>query len=190
MIQATLASANNAALPRTITAVLTWNGTATTFTYSTSGDAPGDPLTIAAQVPSAVTTTGRYPWKLEVIVAGQLDQTVTGATFVVAEDASPFGAGWTFGLTDQLVSIPYDSVNNLPAGMLRVYGTGGWAFYPGTTTFTSPADDPGVLTLSGASTPTPRRTARPRRSTAPARRRRRRAPTARRRCNSATAAAS
>ncbi len=149
VVQATIASANNAALPSAITAVLTWNGTAATFTYSTAGDQPGDALTVAAHAPAAVTTTGRYPWKLEVIVPGQLDQTVTGATFVVAEDASPFGAGWTFGLTDQLVSIPYDSVNNLPAGMLRVFGAGQWSFYQGTSTFSSPADDPGTLTLSG-----------------------------------------
>ena len=42
-----------------VSAVLTWNGTAgATLTYSTSGLHPGDPLVIAAQVPSAVTTTG------------------------------------------------------------------------------------------------------------------------------------
>ena len=47
------------------------------------------------------------------------------------------------------MSIPYDSVNNLPAGMFHVFGTGEVRFYTGTTTFTSPANDNGVLTLSG-----------------------------------------
>ena len=58
-----------------------------TFTYSTAGSNPGDPLTISAEVPYAVATTGRYTWKLEVI-AGPLDQTITGSTFVVANDNS------------------------------------------------------------------------------------------------------
>ena len=48
-------SPNNAALPGSVTAVLTWNGTTgATLTYSTTGLDPGDPLVIAAQVPSAV----------------------------------------------------------------------------------------------------------------------------------------
>src|ERR1700722_12234973 len=85
---------------------------------------PGDALTISGQVLSAVTATGRYAWKLEVI-AGPLDQTVSRSTFVVAHDNSAFGAGWTFGPTDHLVTIAADPVNNLPAGMLRVCGTGG-----------------------------------------------------------------
>ena len=81
VIQATLSSANASALPSQITAILTWNdGTPTTFTYSTAGSNPGDPLTISAEVPYAVATTGRYTWKLEVI-AGPLDQTITGSTF-------------------------------------------------------------------------------------------------------------
>jgi hypothetical protein len=148
IIQATLSSANNAPLPSQITAILTWNGgSPTTFTYSTASSNAGDGLTIAAQVPYAVMATGRYAWRLEVI-AGTLDQTVSGSTFVVANDNSPFGAGWTFGPTDHLVNIPADPANGLPAGILRVYGNGGYRFYSGAS-FTSPANDSGALTASG-----------------------------------------
>ena len=38
-------------------------------------------------------------------IPGQSTQTFSGTAFVVTQDASPFGAGWTFGPTDRLVSI-------------------------------------------------------------------------------------
>src|SRR5262249_53001783 len=63
---------------------------------------------------------------------------------------SPFGSGWSFGSIDQLVDIAADA--NGPAGKLRVYGTGGWRFYSGTSTFTSPAGDPGTLVKNGDNT--------------------------------------
>ncbi|HBI43948.1 MAG TPA: hypothetical protein DDY78_14015, partial [Planctomycetales bacterium] len=75
VIQAHLSSANTGAFPSQITAILTWNGgSPTMFSYSTAAGNAGDGLTIAAQVPYAVTATGRYAWRLEVI-AGPLDQT-------------------------------------------------------------------------------------------------------------------
>jgi RHS repeat-associated protein len=147
VIEATLNSPNNASLPSTITAVLTWNGTPTTFTYSTSADQPGDQLALNVQVPNAVTTTGRTAWSLSLQATGMTTQNASGAAFVVAEDSSPFGAGWTFGPTDQLVSIA--AGGGYPAGMLRVFGDGQWSFYQGTATFSSPADDSGTLTTGG-----------------------------------------
>src|SRR5262249_40676098 len=73
----------------------------------------------------------------------------TGSADVVSEDGSPFGSGWTYSGTDQLVSIPADA--NGPAGVLRLYGTGGWDFYTGSGgSFTSPAGDNGTLSQSGA----------------------------------------
>jgi hypothetical protein len=57
VVQASLASVNTSSLPSTISAILTWNGTAgATLTYETAGDGPGQTLTIAAEVPSAVAT--------------------------------------------------------------------------------------------------------------------------------------
>ena len=121
IVQATIPSANNAALPGSVTATMTWNGGAVggTYTYSTTGDSPGDPLTLAVQVPSAVSTTGRYPWSVSVQIPGQSTQTFSGTAFVVTQDASPFGAGWTFGPTDQLVSIPASGRPGGDAARLR-----------------------------------------------------------------------
>ncbi len=149
VVQFTLPTANGSSLPGTISAVLTWNGTAgATLTYSTAGDKAGDVLTMAAEVPGAVTATGRYGWSLLVLIPGQSNQVVTGSAYVVTQDASPLGAGWTFSNTSKLVSIAADG--NGTAGMLRVYGTGGYRFYTGTTSFTSPAGDNGTLAVNGS----------------------------------------
>jgi len=144
IIQGTVQSPNNASLPGTVSAVLTWNGTAgATLTYSTSGLHPGDPLVIAAQVPSAVTTTGAYSWSLLVLVSGQPNMTASGTAYVVAQDNSPFGAGWTFA--------PVDQIDSVTGGVLLAYGTGGWRYYAsaGGGSFTSPAGDNGTLSQSG-----------------------------------------
>src|SRR5262249_53956680 len=147
--QVSVPSANNAALPASITGVLTFNGTtAATVTYSTTGYAPGDVLTLALQAGgSPPASTGRYGYSVLIQIPGHADQTVTGAAYLVVQDASPFGAGWGLAGVDRLVSISADG--NGPAGMLRVYGSGGWRFYQGTSSFTSPAGDNGTLTLSG-----------------------------------------
>src|SRR5262249_10165140 len=61
IVAADIQTDNAQILPATITVVLTWNnGTPQTAqTYSTSGFSPGDLLTVAQQVASPVTTTGR-----------------------------------------------------------------------------------------------------------------------------------
>ncbi len=57
------------------------------------------------------------------------------------------GAGWTFGPTDRLVSIAADPTDGLPAGLLRVFGTGGYRFYAASgSSYTSQSNDSGVLT--------------------------------------------
>jgi RHS repeat-associated protein len=148
VIQATLPTDPTTSLPGTISAVLTWNGTVgTTMVYSTSGDSPGDVLTLAAEVPSGVSTTGRYGWSLKVVIPGQPDQTVTGSAFAVAQGGSAFGAGWTYSGTSQLINVAADA--NGPAGKLRVYGTGGYRFYSGTGPYTSPTGDNGTLATAG-----------------------------------------
>jgi RHS repeat-associated protein len=149
-VQVSVPSANNAALPSTISTQLTFNGVVgATATYSTSGFSPGDTFVLAAQSPTTITTTGRYGWSVTVAVPGQTTQTLTGAAYVVAQDASPFGAGWTFSPVDTLVNIAADS--NGPAGQLRVFGTGEWRFYQdlGGGAFQSPAGDNGTLSKTG-----------------------------------------
>ena len=147
IVQVQLDTPNNASLPSSISAQLTFDGVAAaTVTYYTAGDSPGDVLTMALQSSTTITTTGRYSYSVDV-TAGSYSQTFTGSEFVVAEDASTLGAGWTFSGVDQL--IPISASGSLPAGVLRVYGNGGYRFYTGTSTFTSPAGDNGTLTLSG-----------------------------------------
>ena len=90
-ISATLQSDNAVALPATITAQLTWNGVAQTAqTFSTTGLNPGDLITVAQQVSSAVGTTGRYTWSLAVTMnyTTPITETLTGVSYVDAEDSS------------------------------------------------------------------------------------------------------
>jgi RHS repeat-associated protein len=156
VIQVTVPTDNAVSMPTTITVQLTWNlgpsQTVNTSTFMTGGAAPGTVLTVGIQPSAAVTTTGRYPWSVQVTIntTPQTVRTVTGYTFVDAQDSSAFGAGWTLASVDRLVSIPVDSTNGYPAGMLRLYGSGGFRFYSGTTSFTSPTGDNGTLSLSGS----------------------------------------
>jgi hypothetical protein len=106
------------ALPSSVVATLTWNGTAqASKTFSGGGGADGDVLTMGLQAPT-VSTIGRYPWSVALSGGGH-SGSVSGVTYVVAEDSSAIGAGWTFAGLDQLVSISADA--NGPAGQLRIY---------------------------------------------------------------------
>jgi YD repeat-containing protein len=153
IIQTSLQSSNTAALPSTISGTLIWDlegsDTSTTFSYSVpSGAAPGDLLTLAVQTTATVTTSGRYDWELQVNTPAGVE-TTTGYAFVDAQDNSVFGSGWTFSPVDQLVSISADSTYGLPAGMLRLYGPGGDAFYAyNGSGYTSPSGDNGTLTAA------------------------------------------
>jgi hypothetical protein len=61
IVQATIQSDSTTALPSTITAQLTWNGSVVaTQSFTTTGKSPGDLLTVALQVPTAQTIVGRY----------------------------------------------------------------------------------------------------------------------------------
>ncbi len=141
IIQLQLDSPNNASLPASITARLTFNGTTgPTMTYSTSGFAPGDELTLAIQTGTSITTTGAYSWSVAVN-AGTYATAFNGTAYVVAQDSSALGAGWSFAGVNQLVSVS--------GGELMVFGSGGYRFYSGTTSFTSPPGDNGTLSVSG-----------------------------------------
>jgi YD repeat-containing protein len=152
VVQVSLPSNNTGTFPSTITGTLIWDvgGTpsTTTLSWGTGGAHPGDVLTLAAQAPAAVTQTRRYGWQVQVSTP-QGTQSVSGAAYVVTQDSSPFGAGWTFAPVDQLFSVTADG--NGPAGVLRAYGgTGEWRFYTQNgSAYTSPPGDNGTLTLSG-----------------------------------------
>ncbi len=148
IVQVSIPTDNSAALPSTITARLTFNGVAAaTMTYSTTGLAPGDPLIFSLQAPNVIGTTGRYAYSVLVQIPGQTDQNVTGSTFVVSLDGGVMGSGWSVSGVDRLIDVPADSTG--PAGKLRVYGSDGYRFYQGTSTFTSPVGDNGTLSVSG-----------------------------------------
>jgi RHS repeat-associated protein len=139
----------HSSLPGSISAALTFNGvTGPTMTYSTSGFHPGDILTLALQSPTTITSTGRYNYSVTEQPTGMTAQTVSGTAFAVSEDSSSLGAGVSIAGLDQLVPIAASGGN--PAGMLRVYGSGGYRFYQGTSTFSSMAGDNGTLTVSGS----------------------------------------
>jgi YD repeat-containing protein len=149
LVQGTIQTPTSGTLPANINAVLTINGTATaTLTYSTTGLDPGDSLALTAQATSAV-STGRYAWTLHAGATGYFDQTVSGIAYVVAQDASPFGAGWTFSPTDRLYDIPADG--NGPHVKLRAWGSGEWRTYTdaGGGSYTSMPSDNGTLSFSG-----------------------------------------
>ena len=144
-------SANNASLPGTITGTFTWDVNLGSHVdpglqlLHQPASNPGDSLTLAVQLTSAISTAGRHPWQFQLTTPSGLE-TISGYSFVVPQDSSVFGAGWTFSNTNQLISIAADGANSLPAGELMAYGTGEFRFYSGTSTFTSPTGDNGTLT--------------------------------------------
>jgi RHS repeat-associated protein len=149
VIQAKLQTDNAGALPGTLTAQLTWDGTAQgSVSFPTTGFHKGDALTLAVQESTAITTTGRHDWSLTVTIPGHANATASGTVYVRAEDSSPLGAGWTLSTLNKLVTLSASGSD--PAGELWLYGTGEVRFFqgaPGTLpyTFTSPAEDNGTL---------------------------------------------
>jgi hypothetical protein len=83
-----------------IQAQLTWNGAPQpVVTFSTAGHSPGDTYALAVQLGTPVTTTGLYPWQLQVTItlpdSSTFSNTFSDYAQVVANDASPFGPGWS-----------------------------------------------------------------------------------------------
>jgi RHS repeat-associated protein len=148
VVHGTLLTTNGTALPPTVTATLTWNGTAQSpVNFSTTGFVPGTPLTFAVQSTAAVTATGSYPWSLSVSIPGQNPLTASGTAYIVAADNSPFGAGWSLSTLNQLV--PIMASGSSPAGELWVYGDGTTDFFQGTAgVLVNPADNQGILIVN------------------------------------------
>ena len=151
IIQATLTTDPSGSVPSQIQAQLTWNnGTPQSWvTFSTTGHSAGDTYLLDTQVASAVTTTGYYPWKVEIkatVGSDTIDDTLSGYALVVANGSGDaVGQGWTLAGVDQLVSVT--------GGVLWVYGTGGSRFFAslGSGQFLSPPDDMGTLVQNGDS---------------------------------------
>ncbi len=143
-------------VPTQIQAQLTWNnGTPQAWvTFSTSGHSAGDTYALGLQVSGAVTTTGLYPWKIEVkaTLSGgtTIDVVLTGTAPVVANGSGDaFGPGWSLAGLDRLVAV--SAGTGVPAGVLWVYGKGESRFFTsqGGGAFASPANDFGTLVQNG-----------------------------------------
>jgi RHS repeat-associated protein len=143
IILSTLATDFCASVPSQIQAQLTWNNTAQGWvTFGTTGHSAGDVYALPLQVGSAVTSSGIYPWSVEVkATVGTIvyDRTASGVLPVVVNSSSPFGAGWAVGGTQFLLigSAGVAIVDNR---------TGGFRYFTGTgPSYTSPANDQGTL---------------------------------------------
>jgi RHS repeat-associated protein len=149
-VQLGIPTATNSALPTSITATLIFNSvTQTALTYNSlpAGTVPGDTLYLTLQDSTVITTSSLYPWSVQLQLTTPtttVNETLSGNQYVVAEDNSQLGSGWTMSGVDQLVPIP-------GVGMLRIYGSGGARIYTGGPIYTSPPGDPGTLILSGGS---------------------------------------
>lgn len=107
---------------------------------------------MADQVATAVTGVGRHNWGLDIHIdtpTGTVSHTLSGTTFVAANDVGPYGAGWNFN-NDRLYFFAQNGAD--PAGILRVHGgTGLWDFYQdnGAGGYISPVGDNGTLAAGG-----------------------------------------
>jgi RHS repeat-associated protein len=134
-------------VPTSIEVQLTWNGTPQGWQslYMPVGSVAGDTYDVAVQDSSPVTTTGDYPYTVQVRINYStkiVDRVVIGNDFVVAGASSPYGAGWSLPDENYLV---FDGSN-----VAMVSGTGNFAYFTdtsGTYTFTpnmGQGDDPSV----------------------------------------------
>jgi RHS repeat-associated protein len=122
-------------VPSTITAQLTFNGTAlSTVMYNTSGLNPGDIVQIGLQANATGLTTGRYPWSITVTNNGT-PTTYNGNVNIVNQANSPFGAGWSLDNVEQLFPVTGGVI------LVEPGGTSLWFASNGQGNFTSPADD-------------------------------------------------
>ena len=150
VIAAQFASDSLGTVPTQIQVQLTWNnGTPQPWvTFQTTGHSPGDVYQLNVQVSTAVTTTGVYPWTLEIkatLSGGDvIDRKCSGqAPVFVALPAAPIAPGWTIGGEAQLVSTS--------TGVFFIYGSGGGRFFRTGTgnIYLSPPDDFGSLVKNG-----------------------------------------
>jgi hypothetical protein len=153
ILEAVLASDPTDAVPTSIDVRLTWNnGTPQAWVnFSTTGHSAGDDYLLAAQVNSAVASTGADPWTLELLAhfsgSPDVSRTVSGTASVVVRGSShPFHPGWHLNLLAQLVSVS--------GGVMWVYGSGSSRYFAsaGGGNFTRPANDFGTLVQNADNT--------------------------------------
>lgn len=154
VVQARLTNDAALGLPAHVYGTLTWDGARVGgVDYDVSKLSPGGDWVFSYPAGGSP-ATGRHTYTLDLFVdyAGTANDhavSVSGQTFVVNRSGSPYGAGWAFSNADALVSVP--ASGPYPAGVLREFGRGGWAFYAdaGAGQYTGPAGDGGSLVAAG-----------------------------------------
>jgi RHS repeat-associated protein len=124
------------AVPATITAQLTFNGSAgSQVVYDTSNLNPGDWVQIALQGNATGLSSGRYPW--QIAITNGTTTTYSGNVDIVNQASSPYGAGWSLSNVEQLVPVSGSGVI-----LVQPDGTSLW-FANGqqSGTFVTPASD-------------------------------------------------
>jgi hypothetical protein len=102
ILQAVFGSDPSRGVPTSLTAQLTWNGTAQTAeSFGLAGHSAGDVYLLDLQVANAVTATGVYPWSVTVsatFASGpSASKTISGVDPVVVNGSSgPLGPGRRF----------------------------------------------------------------------------------------------
>ncbi|VTR91659.1 rhs repeat-associated core domain protein : YD repeat protein OS=Planctomyces limnophilus (strain ATCC 43296 / DSM 3776 / IFAM 1008 / 290) GN=Plim_1050 PE=4 SV=1: SBBP: SBBP: RHS_repeat: RHS_repeat: RHS_repeat: RHS_repeat: RHS_repeat: RHS_repeat: RHS_repeat: RHS_repeat: RHS_repeat: RHS_repeat: RHS_repeat: RHS_repeat: RHS_repeat: RHS_repeat: RHS_repeat: RHS_repeat: RHS_repeat: RHS_repeat: RHS_repeat [Gemmata massiliana] len=154
-VQARLQSDSALGVPTQVLGTLTWDGAVVgTVSYDLTALSPGGEW-VFGLAPTTSLGTGRHTYALDLFVdytgtVNDVSRSATGQTFLVDRSNSAYGAGWSFSNTDALVTVAASGA--YPAGLLRLYGKGGWAFYPsaGAGAYTSPAGDAGALATFGS----------------------------------------
>ena len=125
------------AVPSTITAQLTLNGTAgSQVVYDTSSLNPGDWVQIALQGDATSLSTGRYPWQITVS-NGTNNTNYSGNVDIVNRASSPYGAGWSLDNVEQLVPVSSSGVMLVQPGGTSLWFANGQQ----SGTFVTPAGD-------------------------------------------------
>jgi len=166
VLQMSLQSPNNQALPGSLYVTLRWypdgkgsesgsGGRSLSWTLSLAGYAPGDLITMRIPVSADwVTQALRYAWKITVKTSATSSEELAsekGLAFVASTRTAglnwSMGAGWGFSAVDRLVRLPAE--DSLPAGVARVSANGSVAFYEQPTTelgtYGRQPGDPGAL---------------------------------------------
>jgi RHS repeat-associated protein len=137
------------AVPATVSAQLTLNGTAgSTFYYDTSPLNPGDIMQIALQGDATGLSTGRYSYSIAVTAnyGTPVTTTYSGSVDIVNESASPFGSGWTLANVQRLWPVSGGAILELGGGLSLWFAAGSGG------SFTSPAGDFSTLVQNGDGT--------------------------------------
>ena len=128
------------AVPSTITAQLTFNGTAgVTVYYNTSSLNPGDIVQIALQGDATALSSGRYLWQITVTNGTATND--SGSVDIVNQAGSPFGAGWSLGNVEQLLPVTGGVILVNPDGTSLWFANGQQS-----GTFVTPPGDFSTLT--------------------------------------------